>query len=350
MTHVVEYGYANTRVKAMKARLIDAETMQKLQKAKDAEEMISILYNTDYKQNLIEFGGTSAKAELIDFAISKNIAEKMEKLVRLTPERHKAIMRMLAAKWDFANIKLAIEAKERQLSYESIAAYVIDRGPFKAEIIKEAMEKKDISDLLGFFASKATHTLRPVIDDARAAYEKTRNAIDAINALDYGLLMLLATSSMKLFAEDQKAMRILRTSVDMQNAITLIRSKLVGLSFEAIEKNIVPYGMLTIETMKEAYAKAKNVEELAEGLGIEGLAEGIANWKKTGILAQAEIGMNNALLRKSVALASTVLSFATLVGYAYAKELEALRIRIMLKGKQYGLSEEELGMLLPERA
>ena len=111
------YGYSNARVKAMESFLIDGRQMEEIMKAKDTGAIIAILYQMDYRQDLEEFGGTSIKEELIDFALSKNLARRLGKLVDISPTTDRKLMRSIVGKWDLSNIKLAIEAKGRKASY-----------------------------------------------------------------------------------------------------------------------------------------------------------------------------------------------------------------------------------------
>ncbi len=71
------FGSSSARVKAMESRLMTSKAMQEIINAKDASSIIAILFQGDYKKDLEEFGGLEIKGELIDFALSKNLAKSV---------------------------------------------------------------------------------------------------------------------------------------------------------------------------------------------------------------------------------------------------------------------------------
>ncbi|MEM3781557.1 MAG: V-type ATPase subunit [Candidatus Micrarchaeaceae archaeon] len=341
-----EYGYANARIKAMESMLLNESTMQKLRKAKNSEELISILYDTAYKQDLVAFGGLGIKDSLLDFAISRNLSKSLEKLVRITPDKHRSIMRSLLSKWDFANIKLAIEAKARGMPYGAVANYIVDRGPFNAAIIKESLEKEDVRSLLGFLSAKAPAVYRLPITKAAQAYETGMSAFAAIDAIDMGAYELVGAAARALFAKDGKAARMARMTIDIQNAITLVRAKAAGASFGSLAKRLLKGGSIGADAFADAYAKSNNVDELAAALNRLGLGSIAEAYERTRSLTQLELGMRKHMLEKSKASLAEVLSFSALLAYAYVKELEIINLRVLIKSKQYGLGEPELSMLV----
>ncbi|MEM3180869.1 MAG: V-type ATPase subunit [Candidatus Micrarchaeaceae archaeon] len=342
----VEYGYANARVKAMESMLLSNDLIQKMRSARSVDELVPMLYDTAYKRNLIEFGGLNIKSSLLDFAINKNLSESVEKLVRITPNRYRKLMQALVSKWDFANAKLAIEAKARGIAYDKISDYVTDRGPFNAIVIKEALGKKDISELLEFLAIRAPSSYKEVIAKAAQAYEKNKNPFAAIDAIDLNSYALVGAVARALFADDTKAARIVKISIDIQNMITLIRAKANNATFESVEQRLLKSGSISIAELADTYAKANTVDEFVGAVKQKGFANGLDAYNKTGSLTQLEIGMRKQLLEKSRGMLAEVLSFAAILAYAYVKELEAINLRVIIKSKQYMLSESELNELV----
>jgi Archaeal/vacuolar-type H+-ATPase subunit C len=68
-----KYAYSNARVKAMESKLVGKELMSQIAAAKEQGAALSILMQTDYRDDLEEFGGVNIKGEMIDFALSRNL-------------------------------------------------------------------------------------------------------------------------------------------------------------------------------------------------------------------------------------------------------------------------------------
>ncbi len=334
----IKYGYSNTREKAMEARLLNVETLKRIESAKDMSEVLGILYETDYKTNLVEFGGVSAKAELIDFAISKNLADKLEKLVEITPKDEQDLIRPLIAKWDLANVKLAIEAKIKGNSYDSIAKYIIDKSPFGSEVIKQAVDKQSVEELIDFLYSKSPRDYANILKNAKEAYAEDKTGLKAVDAIDLGAISQVAKAVELLKARKHfRSSKIAQLTIDMQNLVTAIRAKSNNMSFEKIRDLLVENGSIEKSQIERAYS-AQSLDKMLEALGYKGLG----NAGLTGV----EIAIRRRMLETGRKLVKgVVLSFTTLVYYIYLKELEVMNLRLVIKSKQYGISMEEIEKL-----
>ena len=133
------YGYSSARVKAMQSRLLSKKSIDDITNAKDIDSVVSILFNSEFKHDLEEFGGLEIRSEMIDFALSKNMAKNITKLILIAPATERKIVRSIVGKWALYNIKLAMEAKDKKKYFDSIARYIVDIGRYDSSAIKEAM-------------------------------------------------------------------------------------------------------------------------------------------------------------------------------------------------------------------
>ena len=99
--------------------------------------------------------------------------------------------------------------------------------------------------------------------------------------------------------------------------------------------------------LERMYASSNSVEELASRSKAFDLKASIARYAVDKRITHLEIGMKNQLLQASVHLVRhSVLSFGALLAYVYLKELELSTLRILIKGKQFGLSELDMEELM----
>jgi len=57
--------------------------------------------------------------------------------------------------------------------------------------------------------------------------------------------------------------------------------------------------------------------------------------------------MRNQILSKGIRMLShTLLSFGTILAYAYIKDIEVLTLRIIIKSKQYALPQDEVARMI----
>jgi V/A-type H+-transporting ATPase subunit C len=71
------------------------------------------------------------------------------------------------------------------------------------------------------------------------------------------------------------------------------------------------------------------------------IAKGIEEFKKNNSLITLEIELYKYLLKQSILfMHQHLLSIDVILGYMFAKDIEVRNLKIIIKGKQLGLSEE----------
>ncbi len=341
----LRYGYSNTRAKVMEAKLLGRQTMQAIVAAPDRGAVISLLIQTDYGKALTEFGGLGIRNSMIDFALSRNMAERLGRFVDIAPKEDRAIIRSLTGKLELSNVKLAIEAKERGLPYESIAQYVVDYGRYNATAIKETMRESNVVEMLRRLEKNSPYSR--IMADAIKAYESSGDAVAAAAAIDLGYYGMLENAITRLLEIKDPSVSIIRMDIDMKNLLTLIRGKARGMPFQEIQGSLIPRGGMDANVMRNLYSNSENISAIASKAGSFDLKQAEEQYRESKQLILFEIAMRNQLFNKSLKmLRHAVLSFSALLAYVYLKETEIFALRILVKSKIYGLSKDETSKLI----
>lgn len=347
-----KYGYSSARANAMKSKLIDKKTMAEITNAKDIGTIIQMLFERDYKPEIEEFGGLKIKNDLVDFALSKNLARNMLKLVRVSQGRERQIMQGIAGKWDLYNIRLALEAKSRKQNFESIARYMVDAGKYNSAVIKEAMREDAVEGLLAKLMINSPY--RKILSETLESYKKTRSGSEAISVLDKEYYIYLARLAVQLGNLDDRAgAKIIRLEIDMRNILTMIRGKRADLKFPTLLALIIPDGNLAKEALEQAYNNSKDIVEMVSQIPLFDLKDAIEYFKKDEHkqLLTFEVGIRNSMLAKGVrSMSYRILSFGTMLAYLYMKETEVATLRILINSKAYGIEKEDIERLIGWKA
>ncbi|MDE1851948.1 MAG: V-type ATPase subunit [Candidatus Micrarchaeota archaeon] len=344
------YGYSSARVKVMQSRLLSKKAVDDIANAKDVESVVSILFNSDLKKELEEFGGLGIPAEMIDFALSKNMAKNITKLISIAPTTERKLVRSIVGKWALYNIKLAIEAKDKRKDFDSIARYIVDIGRYDSSAIKEAMREESIEGLLGKFMINSPYY--PILKEALDTYKGTRSAIEAIAAIDKAYYRNLRSILMPLRQLSNESALLVKMEIDMKNILTLIRGKRLGMKFSDMDSMLLESGRFSKKALEQAYTDSKDAAELASHLKEMNLAQAADEYKgsKTKQLLTFEIAMKSSIFNSAVrTLSHSILSFGTILAYSYMKEIEIYTLRILINGRLYGLSKEETAKLISWR-
>ena len=341
------YGYSSARVKAMESRLISRKEMQEIIDAKDISTIISMLFQGDYKSELEEYGGLEIKSELIDFALSKNLAKSVAKLVQISPSTERKLMRAVVGKWDLYNIKIGIEAKERGSSFESIERYIIDYGRYDSAAIREAMRDESVEGMLAKLMINSPY--RDILAGALEEYKRSKSSQAAVAAIDRSYYNMLSSVIIGLRIIDNNSARIVKMDIDMKNILLMLKAKRSGMKFADITASIVPGGNIGQRELEDLYSNSKDIESLVSQLKEYDLKPALDAYKSGGgrRLLPFEIGLRNNIFRKSTGLLNhSILSFGAMMAYAYMKEIEILTLRILINSKLYGLGKDETASLM----
>ncbi len=345
--NALRYGYSNTRAKAMESKLIDEATMRSIADAKDVDSILSILFQTDYNSAIIKFGGLEISTALLDFAVSENMTERVNRLAEITPKSDRHVIRKIIARWDLSNVKLVLEAVDRKRKYEAISRYIISSSEFNQQRLSDAMREANGSVEDALKRLMRNRSYKRVLGNALAAYKKTGNALDAIAAMDSEHYKELGELALQLDERKEKAAFLLKMDIDMRNVITLLRAKRKRMKFEDVSKSMIKNGNTSIRSLASTYNSSDSIESFASNIRAFGLKDALEVYRSNGQMLSFEISMRNQMFNSSMKmLRASVLSLSTLIDYIYLKEIEVFTLRALIKSKEYGLTKDEISRLV----
>jgi vacuolar-type H+-ATPase subunit C/Vma6 len=331
----------------MGSKLIDRKTMNDIINAKDISTIIAILFHGEFKEDIEEFGGLEIKNELIDFALSKNLAKNVGKLVHISPSTERKLIRAIVGKWDIYNVKLLVEAKERHQSYEAIARYIIDYGRYDATAAKEAMREESVEGLLSKLMINSPYA--DILRDALESYKKSKSGAEAIATIDKSYFKSLGNVIVGLRVTHNESARIIKMDIDMKNILYMLKAKHMELKFSEISGSMIERGNIGLPELEQIYNGSKDVETMALQIKAYDLKNAVDVYKQSKVkqLLVFEIGLRNAIFERSMSLLRhSMLTFGTILAYAYMKEIEIFTLRVLINSRIYGLSKEETSRLI----
>ncbi|MCL5239103.1 MAG: V-type ATPase subunit [Candidatus Marsarchaeota archaeon] len=343
----MKYAYSNTRVKAMESKLVSRETLERMLAAKDPGSIAAMLLQTEYKSDVERFGGVKAMGTLVDFALSKNLGKEISKLISIAPKDQRAIMIAIVGEWDIGNIKVMLEAVASKKRYEDVSEYIIDTKYAGLSIAKEATAAKSVDEAIAWLTLHTPYA--EMLDSALDAYKRSHSVVEANAALEQSYYLKLGGTIQRLSTIDREAAGLIRSRIDMRNVLLLLEAKKHRLDFSVVSGRILPNGTMQTGALEKLFKDAKDAGELAASAKAFGLKQAAAEYAASGTkpLMIFEIAMLNEIFRKALrSVRHSVLSFGALVAFLYLKEVEVFTLRILIKGRSYGLSDTEIkGMI-----
>jgi V/A-type H+/Na+-transporting ATPase subunit C len=339
----INYGYSNTRVKAMESKLVAKDTIERMLAAKEIESIGAMLLQTSYKGYIEEFGGTKSMDKLIDFALSKSLGRETNKLVDVAPAARKDLVRNIVGIWDMSNAKFMFGAMITGKGFDDISRYLIDAKYVTAARVKDAMATNSVESAIAKLSAATPY--KQELKAALNAYRKSKSVMEVDSAIDMAYYAKLGSTIERLMKINRESAQLIARRIDLKNALTLLNAKRHGAEFAAVKGYLVRNGSVGTGALGKAFESSKSVDALALAIGAFDLRQAAAEYSagKGKSLMVFEIAMMNELFRGALkTVRHSVLSFGTIIAFLYLKEMEVSTLRIIVKGRSYGLAEDEI--------
>lgn len=333
MSEMRRYAYANARVKAMKSRLIPRSRIRELIDVNSASEVAAVLEQFEYRDELLELGLRHRGADLVEFALSRNLAKAGRKLLMIMPERDKPVLASLLRRWDIHNLKTIMAGKHLRKSADSIEPFLVAAGELSTALLARLLEQPDVASVITALAgTEYAKRLQPLAD----AYASGKGVLPLLNALDAQYYEMLSAEALGI--RDPHAKALLKDEIDTKNVMSIMRAKANGVPADAAEKWLIAGGSLGTSMLRNLLAMG-SVLEVAESVKARfNLEKELEHYKEDGSLAHFEAAMERGIAERGAsALASSCLSICAVLGYLYLKEIEVGNIRKIVRAKEFAL-------------
>ncbi len=321
----MEFTQAVTSIRVLENRLLKASTIEKMVEAKDVEEVLRILGDTEYAASVAQ---ASKDRSYEDILTLEHI--RIFKLMReISPSSE--VVDLFTLKYDFHNIKVML--KEKLMGSDLDHLYI----PFGSI---------DFKKLKSFFAAGDLKSIEPrfrkPIEYVLKDYEENKDPqrIDIlVDRYYFRVLYNLALSTgVDLFID------YVRDGIDFLNITTAIRLKKQGKDVKFFKDVILFNGNIpkediiaslndTLDVMINKFRYAKISPDLVRAL---------EEFQATGHLRKIDKHMDNHLMGLNKPSKYIVFGPEPIFSYIYAKEIEIKTIRIIMVSKNNNIPPQAI--------
>jgi len=311
-----KYLYSVTRVRALETKLLDKAKIERMVDAKDAEEVIKVLYETDYAGSISEM----KSVEDYETVLSKELTKTYELLKEISPTPE--LTNIFLYKYDVHNLKVLLKSSYLGQENEGLLR---DAGTIPLQKLREMVKEKDFRDLNPIMRECAEEITNEF------TVNPDPQLIDII--LDKCLFRLMYKTAEG--SRNSFLMEYIAAQIDLANIKTFIRVRAIGYGREFLKKVILENGKLDFGFFNDIFEEP--LETLTEKLAFKDyhhvVVEGIASYQKTKSLTRFEKLSDDFLFDIAKRGKYVAFGIEPLVGYLMAKENEAKIIRMIMVGK-----------------
>jgi V/A-type H+-transporting ATPase subunit C len=314
-----EYMYSSARIRALENKIATNDRLRHMADAQDSGAVISQL--SDFGFETVAGGELLPRDRMLESVLVDGYAE-------LAAMECAAAVDFMRYQYDANNIKAIIKCAARGVSVESMLSPL---GSVSTESAKNAFKEKDY----GVFSKN----IAQAISEAEDAFAKTSNPQQIDFIIDRACFADMLDSARQSGVE--LAIKLVVAKIDILNimiALRVMRMDLGNMAVPILSEAYIDGGSYQQNQIADA---AKNGEEALAALIARGPYEAIAS----AMLGSASLGEIERIaddLWFAIAKTAKYVSFGAqiAIGYIVALEYEVKNIRIILAGKDAGLSAD----------
>lgn len=341
------YAYACARVKARKSFLLSKDIYSRLL-LMDVHEIGRFLGETQYREEMAQYGSRYSGAGLVEVAVTRNLAATYSDILSFTTGHLREMVGNYLRRWDTFNVKTVLRGRISNARREEVSDTLVPAGAFTEAYLRTLIEAESIHEVMEELHHQASLRITPelqreVVEAGRLA--PLEDHLDRM--LYYDLLDVIEPTN-----NPERLLRdFIRREVDVTNLKVLLKLKAGRIPEERIRKYLIPGG-LEFDTEKlRTMAQGEGVEtilaELEKSSMFEDIKPALERFRADRRLSDLTIALDKALIRMSEKFANFYpLSVLPIVNYMIRKKVEVDNIRIIARGKESGLSNKIIEDLL----
>ncbi|SFR34505.1 V-type ATP synthase subunit C [Halogeometricum limi] len=331
--------YVNARVRARSAALFDEEEYRKLVRMGPAE-IARFMEESEYEEEINALGSRFSGVDLIEFALNRNLAKQFNDILKWADGRLYDLIARYLRKFDAWNVKTIVRGIYSEADKESVDADLIRAGEFDDRFLDRLLDATTIEEVV----ERLDGTMFDAgLEQAYEDYEDSGVLVPIENALDRAYYENLLDGLVVDEATEQYR-EYLEAEIDFRNARNALRLARSGADIDPADYYIEG-GSLFSAT--ELVTLAQNPDELVAKIRDSKYGDELSNaldeLESASSLIGFERALESALLEYADGLGYVFpLSVSPVVSYILAKEQEVDNIRAIARGREAGLSEDEI--------
>ncbi len=310
------YLYPVARTRALETKLLDKLQIDRMIDAKDCDDVMRILAETDYACEIAE----SYSSQDYEKMLLEETQYVFNYLKEVSPSAELAKIFLL--RYDVQNLKVLMKSKMLGEEYDHL---LLDIGNYPLNVLKEAVRESDFQALDSALVTGLNLIL------AEWAVKQDPQAIDIVlDRCQYQMMFRWAEESGEAFL-----LEFVSTLIDISNIRTFFRVRETGQGKDFLQSVILPSGKLGEEFYRNFFDEPVEaiVSQLVYTDYSQIIEEGMEIYQQTKTWTRFEKLLDNYLMDVAKKGKYASFSIEPLIGFMVAKEYEIKGIRMIMVGK-----------------
>jgi V/A-type H+-transporting ATPase subunit C len=339
-------GYANARMRGMRANLLPAEFFNRLVEANDIGQAIKDLMGTEYAADLeaeLVHGRTAA---VIDGALKDNMVRAYRKVFSFLHPSARALLSTLLGRWDVFNIKTILRGAHNHVPLDEVKESFFPAGYLSQGDLEALSKVEDVGAVIDTMAMWGLVYAAP-LRQAFPNYVRDNDLAPLELALDRQYTSWASSRLVGQSADVDIARRILGMQIDTSNLVMALRLLKADMGATQSEAYFLEGGRAIRKDLFMELSRMSDVDEVLDRLKrtkyAGALDDAAFRYIESNSITVFERALENQLMRRALmAGVKDPHGVGVAIAYLYGKQNEITNLRIVVKGISVGMPADRV--------
>lgn len=336
-----QYIYACTRLRVRKAQLIPREDYLRMLNM-SLPEITRFIGETTYRSEIDELGTSFSGINLVEVALSWNLAKEYQHILELVPGDLKHFTASYLRRWDIQNVVTVLRGKMQKMSPGKIKEVLVPAGRLDRvaldRLIAEESPERVAEALKG-------ERFYPVLERELPRALETGSFAHLENELYKSYYARLIADAKEGVKGGDIFLKYIQLEIDIRNIQDLFRLRAGGVH-EDVRELLIPGGSFTVDELQRL-AGLENQDEFIDALKrqvkMTPLLNALEEIRGKTALHGIEVALTRVQLDQMERMSKRyAFSILPVLVYLEKKKYEVANLRALARGKETGLPGERL--------
>ncbi len=336
-----QYIYACTRLRVRKAQLIPREDYLRMLNM-SLPEITRFIGETNYRSEIDELGTSFSGINLVEVALSWNLAKEYQSILELVPGDLKHFTASYLRRWDIQNVVTVLRGKMQKMPPGKIKEVLVPAGRLDRvaldRLIAEESPERVAEALKG-------ERFYPVLERELPRAIETGSFAHLENELYKSYYARLIADAKEGVKGGDIFLKYIQLEIDIRNIQDLFRLRAGGVH-EDVRELLIPGGSFTVDELQRL-SGLENPDEFIDALKrqvkMTPLLNALEEIRGKTALHGIEVALTRVQLDQMERMSKRyAFSILPILVYLEKKKYEVANLRALARGKEAGLPGERL--------
>jgi len=339
------YIYVSTRLRVRKAKLLAPEEYQRMLNM-GLPEIIRLIGETEYQKEVDELGTSFEGIDLIEVALSWNLAKEYQRVIDLAPGSLKEFTVAYLGRWDIYNVLTILRGKTQGMTEGKIKEVLIPAGSLDRVILDRLLGEETcerVADALKGWKLYPTVAAEITEGCAIGSFAKLENEL--YKQL-YSDLLQIARRGVK---GGSQFLKFVQLEIDVKNIKTLFRMRGDGYDEDAREFFIPgsSFSPEELQQMNQMSNRNEVIDAIQGRIKAKPLLTALEDLRTEKSEQEVDAELTRTQLDRMEQLSKiNPFSIHPILVYLEKKKHEVFNLRAIARGKESRLSSETIAKYL----